>query len=133
MASLLIAVALGQVAVALLNFRLESLLGWRDQLASMPLLMREVFHVHKWFVSIALLIFAAVTLRFAQVFAEGGNEVARWLCAGIGLFWTIRTGIQWLYYDRSHWRGLPGPTAVHWILTFAYGGCAAVYLIAAFR
>ena len=133
MSTLLTLSALGQIAVAFLNLRLDRLLGWQSQLAALPLLMREVFHVHKWFVSITLLIFGTVTLRFASEIAAGENEVARWLAAGIGIFWAIRTLIQWLYYDWSHWRGQAGRTAIHWILTLAYGGSAVVYLVAAFR
>lgn len=133
MTTLLTLSALGQIAVAFLNLRLDRLLGWQRQLAALPLLMREVFHVHKWFLSITLLIFGMVTLRFASEFAGGENALARWLAAGIGGFWAIRTAVQWLYYDRSHWRGRPGRTAVHWILTLAYGGSAGVYLVAAFH
>jgi hypothetical protein len=130
---LLIGAAIGQIAIAFINLRLDRLLKWTDDLARLPLLLREVFTVHKWFITITLLIFGAVTLRFPNEFTSGDNGVARWLAAGIGTFWAIRTGIQWLYYDHSHWQGKPGRTAIHWTLTIAYGGCAAVYLIAAFR
>ncbi|MBL9153561.1 MAG: hypothetical protein JNK37_13790 [Verrucomicrobiales bacterium] len=133
MPTLLTFAALGQIAIALINLRLDRLLGWQSQLAALPLLMREVFHVHKWFITITLLIFGIITLRFAAEIAGGDNPMARWLAAGIGGFWAIRTAIQWLYYDSSHWRGQPGRTAIHWILTLAYGGCAAVYWFVAFR
>lgn len=130
--TLLIAAAIGQLIVAVINLRLERLLHWQDDLASMPLLLREVFTVHKWFISIILLIFGIITLRFAEDFSSGHTPLATWLAGAIGLFWAIHTGIQWLYYSHSHWRGRPDRTAVHWVLTVAYGGCAAVYLIAAF-
>ena len=64
--------------------------------------------------------------------AGGANEVASWVAGGIGLFWAIRVVIQWAYYDQSHWLGGAEKTAVHWILTVCYGGCAAGYLVAAF-
>lgn len=132
MTSLLIAAALGQIAIALINLRLDRLLHWGPTLATLPLLLQEVFTVHKWFITITLLIFGVITLRFAPVFAAGDNPVACWLAGGIGVFWAIRTGIQWLFYDHSHWRGNRGRTAIHWILTIAYGGCATLYFIAAF-
>lgn len=130
--ALLIAAAIGQLIVAVVNFRLVELLGWREEIAGMPLLLREIFTVHKWFVSVTLLIFGVITLRFADEFTRGDNPVATWLAAAIGLFWALRVAIQWLYYSHSHWRGRPGRTAIHWVLTAAYGGCAAVYLLAAF-
>lgn len=132
MTTLLIAAAIGQIIIAFINLRLDRLLNWQADIEKLPLLLREVFTVHKWFITIILLIFGVITIRFAAVFTAGDNPVADWLAAGIGIFWAIRTGIQWCYYDWSHWRGQPGRILVHWILTIAYGGCATVYLIAAF-
>lgn len=130
---LLAAAAVGQLAVAALNLRLDRILRWEPELEQLSPLLRQVFFVHKWFISITLAIFGILTLRFAREMGHGETDLARWLAAGIGAFWGIRTVIQWCYYDSEHWRGKPGPTAVHWILTVAYGGCSAVYLLAAFR
>lgn len=130
---LLTAAAVGQLAIALINLRLDRLLHWESELRELPLLLREVFTVHKWFITITLTIFGILTLRFAGELGSGTTELARWLAGGIGLFWAIRTAIQWVYYDWSHWVGKPRLTAVHWILTVSYGGCAAVYLAAAFQ
>lgn len=130
---LLIFAAIGQITVAILNLRLEKILGWGPAIAAMPDLVREVFVVHKWFVSISLMIFATLTIRFAPEFAGAGNDIARWLAAGIAVFWVIRTGIQWFYYGANHWRGKARETFVHWTLTLVYGGWTVIYLLAAIR
>ena len=130
---LLSAAAAGQLAIALLNLRIDRLLNWGPELDKLSPLLREVFYVHKWFITIILVIFGVVTLRFASEMGGTGPEIARWIAGGIGLFWAIRTGIQWFYYDWSHWRGKTGRTVIHWTLTICYGGCAAVYLAAAFH
>jgi len=130
---LLMAAATGQIMVAFLNVRLDKILRWESELAGLSLLLREVFHVHKWFITITLLIFGAITLRFAGDIGGARYEMARWFAAGAGFFWAIRTVMQWLYYSPIHWRGNGPRTLVHWILTLCYGGCAAVYLLAAFQ
>lgn len=127
---LLIGAAVGQLVLTLLNLRLDKLLHWGSELKNLSLLLREVFYVHKWFISITMAIFGVVTLKFAGEMSEGVIPMGRWLAVGIGLFWAIRTVIQWAYYSKSHWIGKAGPTAVHWILTICYGGCAATYLYA---
>src|ERR1051325_8729655 len=132
-AILLRTVALLQLAVALLNLFLVPLLKWREALLRAPLLLREVFQVHAWFISITLTLFAAITFRFAGEFALRGNPVANWLAAGIGMFWLIRAVLQIAYYSASHWRGQIGRTIIHIALLFTYGGMAAVYLCAAFK
>ena len=129
---LLRAAAIGQIAIAGINLRLDRIMGWELELSKLSQLSREVFHVHKWFVSITLVIFGLITMRFAGEFANGASELARWIAAAIGIFWTIRAIIQWAYYDWSHWRGRAGRTAIHWTLTLAYSGFGAVYLVAAF-
>ena len=121
-----------QFSVAVLNLFLVRLLKWRDELARMPLLLREVFQIHVWFISITLTIFAVVTWRFASLMASGGDPVCQWLAAGIGLFWAIRTVLQVAHYSSSHWRGQTGRTVIHCVLLFGYGGFALVYLWSAF-
>ena len=129
----LIAAAIGQLAIAGLNMRLDKLLGWESELNGISLLLREVFYVHKWFITITLLIFGVITIRFASDIGSANYEMARWFAASAGIFWGIRTAIQWLFYSSDHWKGNPSRTAVHWILTVCYGGCAILYLYAAFH
>lgn len=130
---ILIAAAIGQLLIAGINMRLDRLLHWDRDLVTLPPLLQEVFTVHKWFISITLVIFGVLTIRFAADIARADYEMTRWLAAGIGLFWAIRTIIQWGFYGWDNWKGKPKETAIHWILTIAYGGAATAYLFAAFR
>jgi hypothetical protein len=124
--------AIAQVAIAVLNLFLVRLLGWRSEVMKMPLLLREVFYVHMWFISVTLVIFGVMTWRFAAEMSGGAAEIGRWLAGGIGLFWAARTVLQITYYSSSHWRGDPGRTTAHVLLLFVYGTFAATYLRAAF-
>ena len=126
------AAAAMQLAVALLNLFLVSLLKWKEDLARTPLLLREVFQVHAWFISATLTIFGMLTWRFAADIASHTNAIGVWLAAGIGAFWAFRTILQVTYYSSSHWRGQFGRTAIHIMLLFIYGGMAALYLWTAF-
>ena len=130
---LLIAAAIGQLLIAGLNLNLVRLLAWDSDLERMPLLLREVFHVHKWFVSVTLLLFAVLTLRFSAEMAAAASPLSAWLAAGIAGFWAFRTVLQVTYYSGSHWHGKPGRTAIHCILLLSYGGCSLVYALAALR
>ena len=123
--------AAAQLAVAVVNLFLVRLLGWRADLERMPLLIREVFVVHAWFISVTLAIFGGLTMRFAPDFAAGSHEVFRWLAGGIGCFWALRALLQITYYSSSHWKGLLDRTIIHIVLLATYGGLAAAYLIAA--
>ena len=122
-----------QLGIAMLNLFLVPLLRWQVEISRMPLLLREVFQVHAWFISVTLTLFAVLTWRFANDIAGPGSPIGHWLSAGIGMFWALRTVLQITYYSSSHWRGQPARTAIHILLLLLYCGFAAAYLWAAFN
>ena len=92
--TLLMAAALGQLAIAVINLSLVRILGWKDELDGMSPLLRDVFHVHKYFISITLVLFGIITLRFAGELAAGTNELGRWL-AVVPNFISLKTKKNW--------------------------------------
>lgn len=121
-----------QLAIAILNLFLIRIMKWKPDLAQMPLLLRQVFRIHCYFISITLAIFGAVTWRFASEIAVAASPICAWLAAGIGIFWLVRSIMQWTHYSPSHWRGDPTRTVIHFLLFFGYGALAIVYFAAAF-
>ena len=130
---LLLVSAIIQAVIAILNLCLVRLMRWKGEIEKLPLLVREVFHVHSFFISMTVTIFAVMTWRFAPEMSMGLSPATTWLACAIGIFWGIRSVIQWAYYGRSHWWGQTGPTLIHVALTFVYGGMTFVYLLAAAR
>ncbi len=124
--------AIAQFAVALLNLFLIRIMKWKPDLDRTPLLIREVFRIHVVFISITLSIFAVLTWRFAPELATAANPLAIWLATAIGMFWIVRSAMQWLHYSASHWRGNTARTLIHWALFLGYGAMAVVYFAAAF-
>ena len=125
--------AAGQLFIAILGPMIPRLLNWKEPIAAMPLLVREVFWVHTFFISLTCAIFGVITWRFAADIASPAHELIRWFAAGIGLFWGIRCVMQWTVYSSSHWRGLTDKTIAHWALFLGYAAFATTYLLAAFR
>jgi hypothetical protein len=125
--------AFGQLIIAGLGPWVATLLNWHADMAKLPLLLREVFWVHTWFIALTCGIFAAITWRFARDIAAAVHPMMRWWSAAIALFWTIRVTMQWTYYSAEHWVGKGPETAVHWTLFFGYGAFAITYWLAALR
>jgi len=121
-----------QLAIAIMNVFIVRILNWKTELSRVTLLLREVFQVHAWFISITLGIFGMLSWRFAAEFAGHQSALCKWLACGIGLFWGIRTMLQVTYYSSSHWRGKPGRTVIHIALLLVYGGLSTIYLWVAF-
>lgn len=127
--ALLLWVAVGQAMIATLNFFLPRIMHWEEAVARMPLLVRQVFVIHAWFISITLAIFAVLTWRFPAELRT--QPLGNWLAAAVAIFWGIRTVMQVAYYSPEHWRGQPTRIAAHGVLLFVYGGFTAVYSAAA--
>jgi hypothetical protein len=125
--------ALAQLGVAVLNLFLVRIMKWERDLVSAPLLIREVFQIHIYFISITLAIFGALTWRFAGELATATDPLGVWLAFGIGGFWAVRSVMQWSHYSAVHWHGDKVRTAIHWMLFLGYGAFAAVYFTAAGR
>src|SRR2546423_9153742 len=123
--------ALVQLGVVGLNLFLVRLMGWRRDLNAMPLLIREVFQIHVYFISITLAIFGTITWRFAGDIANATHPICVWLAIGIGSFWAVRSIMQWTHYSRVHWRGDRVRTLIHWALFLGYGAFSAIYFKAA--
>lgn len=123
--------AAGQIIIAVLGLFIARMLDWKEAISNMPLLVREVFQIHGWFISVALFIFGTLTWRFAPDIAAGTHEFLRWFAAGVGIFWGLRCLMQWTYYSSVHWRGIADRTAIHWILFLSYAAFTATYLAAA--
>lgn len=126
------AAAVAQFTIAILNLLLIRMMNWKPDLDRAPLLIREVFRIHVFFISITLTLFAVLTWRFANEIAIAGNPLTIWLAIAIGGFWLVRSIMQWSHYSVSHWRGNALRTAIHWTLFLGYGVMAGVYLAAAF-
>jgi len=121
--------AVGQCCLAGVNLGLVPLMHWKDDLKRLPLLLREVFQVHLWFITITVGIFGTTTWRFAGELSTGGNSALVWLAGCIALFWGIRAVLQWCYYSSSHWRGHLVRTFIHILCTLGYGGLGLLYAI----
>ncbi len=123
----------GQLFIAILGPMIPHLLNWREPIARMPLLVREVFWVHTFFIGLTCAIFGLITWVFAADIAHPAHDMMRWFAFAVGLFWGIRCVMQWTFYSSAHWRGLADKTLAHWALFLGYGAFTVTYFLAAFR
>ncbi len=87
-------------------------LGWRDDLAKLTLLNRQIFLVHAGFIVLLLVLFGALVLFFAGDLVAP-SRLATAVLAGLTLFWGLRLLTQQFIYDRSLWRGNRRNTILH--------------------
>jgi hypothetical protein len=71
--------------------------GWKQEMARLSLLNRQIFQVHAGFICVVLVMMAVLL--------------------GLGGFWFVRLLTQWLVYSPQVWRGHRFNTVMHGAFT----------------
>ncbi len=115
-----------QLGIAAANLLLPRILRYRENLARMSPMVREIFLVHSGYIVLVLIAFGTMSLAFAPELA-GGSRLGRFLSAVLAVFWLLRIPVQ-LAYDpavRRKYRVFD----VAFLVTLLYLG--GTYLLAA--
>jgi hypothetical protein len=119
--------------LAVLHVFFPRYFGWREELAPLSLLTRQIFYVHYLFISLTVGLMGVLTLSSSDELLA--TPIGRRILFGLGLFWLARLFCQFFVYSPSLWRGKRFETAIHllftalWIYlsaTFSIGACVGV-------
>lgn len=101
-------------------------LGWKEDLAKLSLLNRQIFLVHVGFIVLMLVLFGVLVLVFtADLVAP--SRLAAAVLGGLTLFWGLRLLTQQFIYDRSLWRGNRRNTLLHILASLLWTYLTAVF------
>lgn len=116
-----------QLVIAFANFVLPAKLKYRQNLARVSPIVRQIFAVHSAYIVGIVLLFATITFAFAAELASG-RGLGRFLAAAMAVFWICRVPVQLFYYDPALRRdNRAGDAAITLALLFL----AATYATAA--
>ena len=116
-----------QLLIAGANIGLPSRLRYRENLARLTPIVRQVFVVHSVYIGLVLVIFSALWIGYAPELASGSG-LGRFLSASLALFWSLRVLVQLFYYDRELCRRY---RAAHIAFTLSFLFLSGVFIAAA--
>lgn len=88
----------GHLLIAVANFILPGMLRYRENLARVSPIIRQIFLVHAAYIVLVLVGFSGLCLFFADDLA-GRSVLGRCLSGFMAVFWLSRVGLQMVYYD----------------------------------
>ncbi len=88
------------LAIAAANLALPRRLHYRENLAKVSPMIRQMFVVHSIYIVLVLLLFGVLCLLFAPELA-GASPMGRFLAAAMSIFWLLRIPVQVFYYDAD--------------------------------
>jgi hypothetical protein len=121
----------GQLSVLLASALVPLRLNWRQELATLPPLLRQLFWVYGGYVVLAIIGLGLLSLGFAQEIALG-SPFARGWCAFAAIFWGVRLSLQGVLAARPYltawWLWLGEAVLTVWFAAFT-----AIFAYAALR
>jgi hypothetical protein len=84
---------IGQLSVLVASALVPLRLNWKETLASLPKLVRQLYWVYGGYVVLSIISLGIICLLNAQELSAGSG-LARCFCAYVAVFWGIRLSLQ---------------------------------------
>ena len=123
----LVAAGAGQMILCLASPAIPFALGWRDKLAVLPKLMRQIYWTYSCYVLGAHVCFAVLSLA-APHWLLAGDGLATAVAGFIALWWGARFGLHLTTFDTDEVPDGPWYRIAEWALGFLFGGLTVVYV-----
>jgi hypothetical protein len=116
------------VLIAAANIVVPRRLGYRENLARLSPIVRQVFVLHSIYMVMVVLGFAGLCLFFARELA-GASSLGHALSWFLAVFWLSRVAMQVVFVDAETRRANPVGNAAYTLATAALGGVFAIAAI----
>lgn len=117
---------LGLIVLSLAHAAFPARFRWREELARLSQLNREMFYVHAFFISLIVLMMGILAF-FGTNYLVEPSPLARWVAIGLAMFWGARLVIQWFGYSRQLWKGKRFETCIHWLFALSWAFLTGVF------
>ena len=115
-----------QVVLILGSLGIPHVLGWREKLAPVSTLTRQMFLVYSLYIWSTNLCFGLLSALGAPLLLDG-SPLAACVTGFILGYWLLRMAIQWLYFDISEIPMTAFNTAARWLLEVLFLGLTGIY------
>ncbi|MDB6016952.1 MAG: hypothetical protein JWR19_1441 [Pedosphaera sp.] len=117
------------LALAFAHLYFPRRFAWREELAKLSLLNRQIFLVHCFFIVLVLVLCGLLSLFYTAPLLQP-SPLARAVLCGLVIFWAARLCIQFFIYDSKLWRGHQFNTVMHILFSLLWAYYTAVYTVA---
>ena len=122
-------VGIVMAALVVVNLCVPRRFHWREEMARLSLLNRQIFQAHNVFIILTLALFSALLLMYGPELLEP-TRLSRALLSGLTIFWALRMVMQWWFYSPDVWRGHRFNTAMHYVFSIVWIYVTSVFAMA---
>ncbi|HEY1120320.1 MAG TPA: hypothetical protein VGE67_01915 [Haloferula sp.] len=114
------------VALTIASFWIPKALGWREKLAGLTPLMRELWWTYSIYVWSSHVFFAVLALGFGDwLMSRTGSATA--MCTFMLLWWAVRLWLQFFGFDLTEVQGSKANRVAKHLLTLLFVGLVVLY------
>ncbi len=117
------------ILLALLHVIFPRYFRWKEELAGLSLINREIMGVHTFFIALTVVLMGLLLVSSAELLTT--TLLGRRICAGMALFWGLRLICQFFWYSSENWKGKPFETVMHILFTLLWLTLTVVFALAA--
>lgn len=114
------------IALGLAHGYFERYFGWRKETAPLTLVTRQIFYLHCFFIAVVLIMMGILSVVYTNDMVRAG-PLGRAVCGALAVFWILRLGAQWFFYDSRIWQGSRFRTSMHWVFSVLWIYLAGTY------
>ena len=103
--------------------------NWKKTLDSLPLLDRQMMHVHTFFIGLILFLMGLLCVYSTE--ALYATTLGRQVSMGLFIFWCTRLVFQFFVYSPLLWKGKVFESTIHIIFSVAWTYFSIIFLLTA--
>lgn len=119
-----------QIGLALLHAFFPRRFRWKEELASLSLLSRQIMYVHTFFVALTVFLIGVLCLTSSADLIN--TTFGRRIALGLAVFWLIRLYVQFFGYSSKLWKGKAFETTIHIIFSIFWIYLSCTFIAVAF-
>ena len=113
-------------ALSIASFWIPKALGWREKLAGLTPLVRELFLTYSFYVWSSHVLFTVLTLGFGD-WLMGGTGAAKAMNTFMLLWWSVRLYLQFFGFDLSEIKASRFNRIAKHLLTLLFTGLVVLF------
>jgi hypothetical protein len=118
------------IVLSLIHIIFPKRFEWKQQLATLSLINKQMMHVHTFFIAFVVLLMGLLCLTSSNELIN--TTLGKRIDLGLGIFWAARLFVQFFVYSAAHWKGKAFETAVHIFFSFFWAYLSTLFLLAYF-
>ena len=118
------------ITLSLIHIIFPKRFEWKQQLAALSLINKQMMHVHTFFIALVVLLMGLLCLTSSKELSN--TALGKRVDLGLGIFWLSRLFVQFFVYSKTHWKGKAFETAVHIFFSLFWAYLSTIFLLAYF-